>query len=253
MNRIINEERTIVPACDMDWPDYARLTHALDGTPKIVALKVGISLALGVHGLRETVEQAHNHGFKVIYDHQKAGTDIHEATPQIFMDRMAQAKVAAVILFPLSGPAVQFEWTKAAQERGIGVIIGGHMTHPRFLEGDQALGKKPGQDYTGEFSKLGLPSLTGYIRKGAPNEIYILAAKMGVRDFVVPGNKPEMIEQYRDAIVEAGCEDPAFFAPGIGVQGGGVRAEDSFHNIVGRGLYQADDIKKAAEKLTSQL
>ena len=66
------------------------------------------------------------------------------------------------------------------------------MTHPRYLEGDTSEGKK--KDYTQIFQDLGIETpLEGYIRKSAPNEIYELAARMGVTDFVMPGNKPDRI------------------------------------------------------------
>lgn len=258
MSRIIDIDRSIVPACDVDWATYARLTFALDKFPKIWAVKIGIALALGKHGLHAAVEQAHHHGLNVIYDHQKAGTDIHESTPQKFMDRMVEAKVDAVILFPLSGPAVQYEWTKAAQERELGVIVGGEMTHPRFLQGDFSNGKKDFQDYSYIFAKLGLGDITGYIRQDAPRDIFSLAAKMGVQDFVVPGNKPERITLYKEIIQSAGVKDPAFFSPGLIAQGGNLSdgakaAGKCFHGIVGRALYQPDNIKKAAEELTSQI
>ena len=58
------------------------------------------------------------------------------------------------------------------------------MTHPRFLEGDFSQRKK--KNYTEIFHQLGMRhDITGYIRDHASEEMYELAARMGVTDFVV--------------------------------------------------------------------
>lgn len=258
MERILGLDRTIVPACDVDWDTHNKIAEAVEPIEKVLALKIGVALALASTGLHDAVSVAHNHGLKVIYDHQKAGTDIHEATPDAFMDRMVEAGVDAVILFPLSGPAVQVAWTKAAQDRGLGVIIGGEMTHPRFLADNWENGKKDAQNYSAFFQELGLPNIAGYIRQDAPMDIYMLAAKMGVTDFVVPGNKPERIKAYKAQVERHGTKEPAFFSPGLVAQGGDLTAGaaaagERFHGIVGRGIARAEDIRKAAEELTAKL
>ena len=258
--------RSIIPACDVDWPTYVRLIRALEGVPGIEAVKIGVALALCKEGLHSAVQIAHNAGLKVIYDHQKAGTDIHEATPGIFMDQLVLAQVDAVILFPQSGPAVQYEWTKAAQYRNLGVIIGGEMTHPRYLSDDTDDGKKEDQNYTEIFAEYGLGNIPGYIRTGAPRDIFKLACKMGVTDFVVPGNKPDRI-RYFHGLATGLDVAPTFYSPGLVAQGGDLKegakvvqecAEKvqkvaEFHGIVGRALYQAENIHEAAVELTSQL
>jgi orotidine-5'-phosphate decarboxylase len=87
--------------------------------------------------------------------------------------------------------------------------------------------------------------------------MYRIAARVGVNNFVVPGNKPELIEQIR-AVVEAEGVDGVFYAPGFIAQGGNISeaakvAGERFHGIVGRGIYQAVDKKAAAIEHTSQL
>ena len=51
--------------------------------------------------------------------------------------------------------------------------------------------------------------------------IYELAAKKGISDFVVPGNKPEKITEYRE-VVEHYCKEPCFYSPGLIAQGGNL-------------------------------
>ena len=255
MKKIIELDRSIIPACDVTFETYKKIVEATKDIEKIGAYKVGISF-LDV-GLKAVVDFTRKHTNKpVIYDHQKAGTDIPD-TPDHFMDSMVRAAIDAVILFPQAGPITEYEWIKSAQEKGLGVIVGGEMTHPRYLEGDLSSGKK--KDYNKIFSDLGFErELTGYIRKNAPDDMYELAARMGVCDFVVPGNKPERIGHYKKLVEKCGVKKPVFYSPGLVAQGGEISegakaAGKRFHAIVGRGIYGATDMKKAAEELCSKI
>lgn len=254
---IINIDRSVLPACDVPFGMIREIiaeTHSLD---KVGGYKYGVAC---LHiGLNEVVKQHKEFTDKPsIYDHQKAGTDIHESTPERFMDAMVYAGIDAVILFPLAGPVTQYEWIRAAQERELGVIVGGMMTHPRFLETDCSNSKK--KDYTEIFEELGYVNghLRGYIRKDAPTEMYRLAAAMGVTDYVVPGNKPAALRKYKEVIMDNKISKPVFYAPGLVAQGGDITegakaAGERFHAIVGRGIYAEADKKKAALELTSKL
>jgi len=256
MGKIIELDRSVVPACDVDFETYKKIVDGVKDVDKVRAVKVGFTLGYGEEGLPYVVGYAKDHGLTVIFDHQKAGTDIHESTPQKYMDKMVDAGVDAVILFPESGPAVQYEWTREAQNRGLGVVIGPEMTHPRFLEGDFSNGKKDSQNYTEIFQNLLGRDLTGYLRKDCPEDILELAAKMGVTDFVMPGNKPDRITYFKEHLAKFDVV-PVVYSPGLVAQGGdlsdGAKAAGKFHGIVGRGIYKADDVKKAAEELTHKL
>jgi orotidine-5'-phosphate decarboxylase len=97
----------------------------------------------------------------------------------------------------------------------------------------------------------------GYIANEALDEIYLLAAKLGVNNFVVPGNKPERILHYRK-ILEDKVSELTFYAPGFIAQGGIITeaakcAGPRWHAIVGRAIYSAKDIKAAAKEMTSKL
>ncbi len=265
MGRIIQRDRSIVPACDVLIEVFRDIVKSTGAIEEVGAYKIGTSF-LDI-GLRATVDTAREFTEKpIIYDHQKAATDIHEVSPDNFMDAMVRARVNAVILFPESGPVTEYEWIKAAQNRGLGVIVGGEMTHPRYLEGDLSNSKK--KNYTEIFRELGIQrDITGFIRSTAPRDMYELAARMGVTNFVVPGTKPDKIREYRKIIEECGVTDASYLSPGLIAQGGkptegAEAAGKSYHAIAGRATYfneaekrfnTPNEIVAAVKDISSQL
>jgi orotidine-5'-phosphate decarboxylase len=88
-------------------------------------------------------------------------------------------------------------------------------------------------------------------------EIYKIAAKIGINNFVVPGNKPDVIKEVKELIEKEGVS-PIFHSPGFIAQGGKLSdaakaAGNKLHGIVGRGIYTSKDMKSAAVEYTSQL
>ena len=257
MGKIIKLDKSIIPACDMPLNLFEKLVKETADVEKIGGYKIGFFLALQ-YGLPKLVDIAKKYAPNkaVIYDHQKAGTDIPDLSKK-FVDACKFANVDAVILFPQSGPITQYEWIKAAQDADLEVIIGGLMTHPRYLQEDFSNSKD--KNYTEIFKELGFEEdLTGYLTRPAPEQIYSLSAKMGITNFVVPGNKPDEIKYFKELIISHGIENPVFFAPGFIAQGGelseGAKAAGNyFHGIVGRGIYKAKNIKEAAIELTKNL
>jgi orotidine-5'-phosphate decarboxylase len=254
MTKIIQRDKSIIPACDVSlkkFDDLVRLTHDIDG---IGGYK--IPARSGKEGWEKWIATARTYTNKpLIYDHQKAGNDIPDIGKE-FMSDLKDAGFNAVILFPYTSPVTEYEWILAAQENGLGVIVGGEMTHPRNLEGD--ISNPKGKDYLQTFRDLGIENLTGYIRKTAPMDIYELAVKMGVEDFVVPGNKPDKIQYYKQLLETFGVKNPRLYSPGLVAQGGnisesGKSAGDFWHAIIGRGICGAEDMRKAALEHTSQL
>lgn len=227
MSRIIKLDKSIIPACDVstleDLDKLVKATHDISG---IGAYKVGFDLGLG-YGLPAVVETVRKYtDLPVIYDHQKAGTDIPD-TGINFARRMKKSKIDAAILFPQAGPATEEDWIKALQEAVVGVVVGGEMTHAEYLEPEG-----------------------GYIVETAPPMMYRLAGRRGVRSFVVPGNKPEKVAHYR-AIIEEVCGkgNVELMAPGFIKQKGKIEdtakaAGDRWHAIVGSGIY---DPKKTGD------
>lgn len=212
---------------------FKKLLRETADIDAIGAYKIGFVLALG-YGLPRAVEIARAYTEKpLIYDHQKAGTDIPD-TGELFAKTVRRAGIDAVILFPQAGPETERAWIEAAFEQGLGVIVGGLMTHRKYLRSEG-----------------------GYIADEAILDMYLKASELGVNDFVVPGNRPEDIRKIRKALEDNGFP-PTFYAPGFITQGGSISeaakvAGDCWHAIVGRDLSGADNIREAARELAKNI
>lgn len=233
LEKIIQTDRSVIPACDVPIDLFEKIVKETGDIEKIGGYKVGLFLGLD-YGLPKIVETARKHTDKpIIYDHQKAGTDI-PALGEKFAGVCKKSGVDAIILFPQAGPETEKAWIKAAQDEELGVIVGGLMTHPRYVRSEG-----------------------GYLANEAIMEMYGNAADLGVADFVVPGNRPEDIARIREFLEEKDIT-PTFYAPGFVAQGGVISdavkvAGDYWHAIVGRGIYKAENIREAAFELTSNL
>ena len=228
---IIKLKKSIIPSCDVDSLEkLSKLVKATCSVKGIGAYKIGFELVIpfGMEKVVKTIRKITR--LPIIYDHQKAGTDIPEMGGK-FMK--ACKLVNAVILFPQAGPETEVAWIKAAQQSKMNVIIGGEMTHQAFL-------KEAG----------------GFIDDNAPKRIYEIAASMGITDFVIPGNKPEKAIEYAN-LIKNKIKNPVFYSPGLIMQGGNISELSSkldlWHAIVGRVIYEAKDMKKAAEELAKNL
>ncbi len=242
MERLIKPFKSIIVSCDVGIEDSAQLVKATAVVEGIGGYKVGAELTIGP-GLTEIVSVVKEQmrridtsiTLPVIYDHQKAGTDTPHTAPGSVKEIIA-AGADALIIFPFGGPATERAWIKACQDNKFPVLVGGHMTQPDFLEKDG-----------------------GYIADSAPPRIYRMSAELGVRDFVLPGNKPELVRFYYQLIKKViGGDDFTVYAPGFIAQGGSISAiteevGDNWHAIVGRGIYKAKDIRTATEMFVSQI
>lgn len=232
--KIISRDRSVIPACDVDtlekFEELVKQTADVEG---IGAYKIGFELGL-TFGLPKVVETARKYTDKpIIYDHQKAGTDIPD-TGKNFARTMKNAGINSVIFFPQAGPETERAWIYHALDNGLNVIVGGRMTHPAYSKSEG-----------------------GFITDEGASEMYRIAAKAGVNNFVVPGNKPGVIRNIQE-IIEAEGVAPIFYAPGFVEQGGKLSetakvAGYRFHGIVGRGIYQAKDMHAAALEHCSQI
>lgn len=232
--RVIERDRSVIPACDVEtleqFEELVKQTCEVEG---IGGYKIGFELGLG-YGLPKVVQVARKHTDKpLIYDHQKAGTDIPD-TGKNFAKVCKKAGLDAVILFPQAGPETERAWIYHALDNNLKVIVGGRMTHPAYAVSEG-----------------------GFITDEGALEMYSTAARAGINNFVVPGNKPDVIKQVKE-LVEAEGVSPIFYAPGFIAQGGKIEdaakvAGDRFHGIVGRGISQAKDIHAVALEHTSQL
>ncbi len=229
---VIKLKKSIIPSCDV--PNLKLLDKLVKETCKVKgvsAYKIGFELVIPF-GIKEVIKTIRKRTpLPIIYDHQKAATDIPEMGEK-FMK--AIKGVDYVILFPMAGPITEEKWIKAAFKEKLHVIVGGEMTHKGYME------------------RAG-----GYIMNMAPKQMFKIAANLGVRDFVVPGNKPFMIKEYRRFLESFGLK-PTFYSPGLVAQGGDLTegakaAGENWHAIVGRGIYKAKNMKKAAEKMVAAL
>ena len=228
---IIKLKKSIIPSCDFESLEkLSKLVKATCSIKGVGAYKIGFELVIPF-GMEKVVKAIRKiTKLPIIYDHQKAGTDIPEMGSKFVK---ACKYVDAVILFPQAGPETEVAWIKAAQQAKMNVILGGEMTHQAYL-------KEAG----------------GFIDDDAPKRIYEIAASMGVADFVIPGNKPEKSLEYVN-LIKNKIKNPVFYSPGLVTQGGLIsdlaRKLDSWHAIVGRAIYEAKDMGKAAEELAKDL
>lgn len=234
MKRLISINKSIIPSCDVsEIEDLEKLVKNTCNVKGIGGYKVGLELVIR-YGLSKVVQTIKAYTpLPVIYDHQKGGTDI----PNLGMKFAYVCKhsgVDAVILFPFGGKATEDAWIKACQDNGLPVIVGAHMTQEQFL-----------------FSEA------GFIADEAPSKIFELALKNNVVDFVVPGNKADLVSKYKKQFDLSG-KQCILYAPGFISQGGkisecGRMAGDYWHAIVGSAIYNATDIQKAATELAREI
>jgi hypothetical protein len=133
-NKFIKRSPSLVIACDLDSPaNLDRITEAATRSPLVGALKIGFSLVcrFGMDTIVGKIRERTS--LPIIYDHQKAGTDIPD--PAETLAKVASS-VDGVILFPMAGPEVQRRYTTALQDAGKRVIVGATMTHKQYLEPD---------------------------------------------------------------------------------------------------------------------
>ena len=132
MKKIIKKDRSIIPACDVTLDIYEEIIKETADVDGIGGYKIGFALGLS-HGLPRVIEVARKYTDKpIIYDHQKAATDIPDTGKQ-FAWTCKNAGVDAVIFFPQAGPKTEEAWIECALQEGLGVIVGGLMTHPKYL------------------------------------------------------------------------------------------------------------------------
>jgi len=233
-DRLIERAPSLIIACDVDSLTRLDLiAEAAARTPNIGGLKVGLSLVCRYGMDRVAGRIRERTSVRIIYDQQKAGTDIPDLAKELVA---IVAPIDAVIIFPMAGPETQRAYTSALQDAGKTVLVGATMTHARYLESDG-----------------------GYIAASAPRRILELATSMNVRDFVVPSTKPEAIVEHRKVIEEVLAEgDYDLYSPGLVAQGGAVSelrnaAGPRWHAIVGRAVYASSDPAAAMADLSQNM
>lgn len=237
---VISRPKSIVPALDV--PSLEKMVEVVDATRAVEGVggyKLGFSLALR-YGLPRLVHAIRTLSDKpIVYDHQKAATDIPD-TGADFAAACKQSGVDAVIFFPQAGPETLRAWIAAAQQNNLKVLVGLQLTGPAYLQAEG-----------------------GFLSDDSPRRILEISLAAGVREFVVPGNKPQKILDYRELINKSGLADGefAFHSPGLITQGGELSegaavAGSRWHAIIGRGIYlkqTAQEMRQAAEEYSKEL
>ncbi len=248
-NELIEAKRCVIVAAVEELSELEDLVEATHDVKGIEGYKIGFALVYN-NGGPKVVETIRKYTDKpIIYDHQKAATDIPKLGVK-FAKVVANSKVNAAIIFPFGGGATERAWIDALEEKGITILAGGHMTQPEFLYSEG-----------------------GFIHDEAPEKMYTIAAEKDVINFVVPGNKLKFVKKYKELLEKLlGKGNFRLWAPGFVDQGGNVTefgrdAGDYWCAIVGSAIYlikavreleegekpTVGEMKKAAEIVTSQL
>lgn len=209
------KNRYLMPSLDVtELGKAVSLAEAVAAHPFVSSFKLGFALGLGA-GLPNAVAAIRAFTSKpLVYDHQKAGTDIPD-TGALFARTMRAAGITEAILFPQAGPKTLEAWVKALQDADVVPVVGAVMTHEGFRISEG-----------------------GYLDDAGLLGAYELAAKCGVRKFVVPLTKPGVAQAV------SWPEDSIFYSPGFGAQGGDPHAFAALpehHLIAGRAYIQAPD------------
>ena len=219
MSDLVGRDKSIIPACDVKTLEQlGKIVKATMGIDGVNAYKVGFYLGLGDmdYGLAKVIDTIKTEypDAVVIYDHQKACTDV-PFTGEFFAEKMKSSKVDAAILFPRENDALtQYTWTKALMDSGVTPMIGAELTSRSLQDGTET--------------------------------VYGIGAIQGVTDFVVPGNKPDRVTHYLKEMFKKFGIDASLYAPGFVKQGGsiteaGKAAGDKWHAICGRSSYNPND------------
>ncbi len=231
---MFNKDYGIILACDVSTLEEAKsLAQLSKGVDDIVGFKIGFTLGLrfGLRTVSESLKKINP--LPVIYDHQKAGTDI----PQMgepFALTCKEGYVDGVIIFSQAGPKTLDSFISAIFHHGMTPIVGGVMTHSGYLASDG-----------------------GYIVDNAPQYIFEAALAKGVTQFVLPGNKPDLSRKYTEILKKK--PGRSVMMPGIGSQGGELDVAFSAcaglqsYAIIGSAIYSAKDPSAALGRFVRSL
>ncbi len=238
VQQIIHADKSLIVAMDVDGAWFYDLVAALELVENIGAVKFGFfQLNIGLESCIELVRNTLG-DVPIIYEHQKIGSGVTEAGSK-FAKTLKRAGVDAVIIYPFTGPKIQEDLTKSLQDEGLGVFVGGVMTHGNFLVSEG-----------------------GYVADEAVLKIYSLAIEQGVEHFLVPGNKLHWAKSIKTLLDhELGPGEYALCANGLIRQGGDLLScmelvDSRFHAIIGSAIYDhknIEDMRKAAVLISNQL
>ena len=191
------------------------------------ALEMGLSLAVDTV---QIVNSVTSRSPILIYDHQSAGNDIPRNATRL-MQVVNRSGIHKVIIYPSTNPEIAEPWIKAGQDHHLDVIVG--------------------KETTQDIAPL----------NGIYDDVFRLAAKLGVREFMLPGNKPDRVAHYRSIIESVVSQDPyTIYASGFGSQGGTVESfakaagEHTHWNLlIGSDIHTAPNPRIRAEEYIEEI
>ena len=211
----------IIPALDVDDLDrMRRIVEATAPVEGVVGYKLGAVVALR-HGLSRAIAVVREiSDLPVLYDHQKAGTDIPSMSDG-FTKVCRDAGADGLVLFPLAGREAVRQFARRTMARGMTPLVGGELPYPEYR------------------ARHG-----GFVHDGALSRILEEATSVGVDHVIVPANDPKNIRR-QIRMVRRHVEAPWVFLPGIGALGGGI--DEAFaaadgcrrYAIIGRAILRA--------------
>lgn len=234
-HNLFSQNKGIILAADVkNLIDLQNLLKISNYFIEVVGIKIGFTLALK-YGLNTVVNKIREFtDIPIIYDHQKAGTDI-PAMGKIFAETCKDAGIQGVIIFPHAGPQTLEAFVSAIFLREMEPIVGLIMTHEKFLHSEG-----------------------GFINDSSPNEICKIALDIGVRNFVLPGTKLNFTEKFANEQF-ATYAPLSIMMPGFGTQGGTIKdalKSTEIHNrycIIGSAIYRAENKQKAIKEFVDEI
>lgn len=232
---MFSSDKGIILAADVgSLEELRKLASLASGFPEVVGLKLGFSLALRF-GLPTVVRVARDSAsIPLIYDHQKAATDI-PAMGEPFAALCKDAGLDAVIFFPHAGPKTLEGFIAGAINHELVPIVGAVMSHPAFLQSEG-----------------------GYMADDSAARIFRTSIDAGVKSFVLPGTKLDLIKTLAEGPLAPACPATVMM-PGIGTQGGSLAAafravgRHRPYAIIGSAIFKAPDPRAALEGFVQEM
>ncbi|MCD6575583.1 MAG: orotidine 5'-phosphate decarboxylase [Nanoarchaeota archaeon] len=217
----------LVMAGDLPFEELSKKLDKVRDVPEIEAVKIG-TLTTGVnYGLRDVANEINDAGKAVIYDMQKMGQDIMSVTKK--QASLFGSVADAVIIYPKSVEH-WFAAYEALEDSDTMLISVLYMT----------------DGYDNLSNRLGLTVL---LAEDANSR------GIKIEGVVLPANMTEITSRFI-SLLEKYNQNPIVFSPGIKAQGGSAYQAAKAGTdvaIVGRALYNADDIQKAALEILNEL
>ena len=217
----------IIPALDVGREDALELVRKLDEVPELLAgLKVGSLLVYeSGKGIIQEIKDLTN--VPIIFDGQKFGTDIPNiAAEQV--ELLASAGADQIIACPMgAGPETLKAFTESCLANRVTPVCVVEMTHPQA---------------------------DAYLRVDTARQVLKDALKFGIRNFVYPATKPEVLRSHIGILNVQ--ENVTLKATGFKVQGGSLpklQALGVTEFIVGRTIYDAKDPVQAVIDLSKEM